>query len=128
MCGWPSFLMLFAGFGALVGGVIALVLAAVRQHRAGLALAIVSLVLALATLGGGPLGALYGRAMIDDVLQSAAIEPAQRERIRAAGYEEAGSCVTLGLSFGALPFVIGMAALALALVAGGKQQTSQRPG
>jgi MFS family permease len=108
--------------------VLALVLAAVRQPKVGLALAIVSLVLALGSLGGGPLGALYGRATVDAVLDSEAIDPAQKERIRMMGYEEAGSCVTIGLSLGALPFLVGAAALALALVAGRKQQAAPRPG
>lgn len=129
MCGWPAFMMLFVALIALVTGVLALVLGGMKQPRVGLPVAIVSLVLALGVFAGGQLAAMYGRTIVDDALASGLVEASQEQLIRQAGYEEAGMCVKLGLSFGSLPFVLAIVALALSITALREQRASgPRPG
>jgi hypothetical protein len=114
-CGWASFLMLFMGLMGLTACILALVLTLVRRPVGGMIAAGASIVLAVMSFGTGPLGAMYGRQVTDNALDSGAIDPAQKERIRQQGYLEADSCVQVGLSLGALPLVAGVIALGVGL-------------
>jgi hypothetical protein len=124
-CGWASFLMLFMGLMGLTACVLALVLTLVRRPVGGMISAGASLVLALMSFGTGPLGAMYGRQVTDSVVDSNAIDPSRREQIRQMGYQEADSCIPVGLSLGATPLVAGVIALAVALRA--KKKLAEDP-
>lgn len=124
-CGWASFLMLFMGLMGLTACVLALVLTMMRRPVGGMIAAGAGIGLAIMSFGTGPLGAMYGRQVTDSVVDSPAIDPAQRERIRQQGYLEANSCVSVGLSLGAMPLAAGAIALAVALRA--KRKLSEGP-
>jgi hypothetical protein len=66
---------------------------------------------------------MYGRQVTDSVLETPAIDPAEKEKIRAVGYAEAQACVSVGISLGAMPLVAGLAALGVAVRA--KKKLSQ---
>jgi hypothetical protein len=114
-CGWASFVMLILGLMGLGACILALVLALVRRPVGGIIAAGASILLGLMSFGAGPIGSMYGRQVTDSALDSPDIEPALKERIRTAGYEEASACVSVGLSLGAMPVVAGVIALGVAL-------------
>lgn len=127
-CGWPAIAILLLSVLALGAGVVAIILAATRHPRAGVVLSGLALVMALGALAGGPLGAAYGRRFVDDVVSGESISPEQRERIREIGYAEAGKCIPVGLSLGAVPALISFVALGLSLAAGRRQSAGAGPG
>jgi hypothetical protein len=90
----------------------AFVLARVRAAKI---LAGVALVASLLPLGIGAVGVAAGRAKVDSVLESGAIEPAFRERIRVEGYREADGCLLVGAFAGAFPVVVSLLAFGLVL-------------
>ena len=90
----------------------ALVLA---RERAAKILAAVALVVSLLPVGIGAVGVAAGRAKVDAVLESGAIEPLFRERIRVEGYREADGCLLVGAVAGAFPLVASLLALGLVL-------------
>lgn len=122
-CGWASYAMLFLGLMGLGACILALVLALVRRPVGGVIAGGASILLGLMSFGAGPLGAMYGRQVTDSTLDSLAMEPAEKEKVRDAGYAEANACVSVGFSLGAMPLVAGCAALAVALRA--KKKLSQ---
>lgn len=85
------------------------------RARASKILAAVAFIVSLFPLGIGAVGVAAGRAKIDAVLESGAIEPAFRERIRAEGYREADGCLLVGAVAGAFPLVASLLALGLVL-------------
>jgi MFS family permease len=120
-CGWAAFLILFLSVLGLAIGVAALALAATRKRQPAVVVGAVALVMALGALAGGPLGAAYGRRVVDDAVSGNVIDPSQRERIREAGYAEAGQCIPVGLSLGTLPALVAAIALVWALASGGRE-------
>lgn len=122
-CGWASFVMLFMGLLGLTACVLALVLTLMRRPVGGMISAGAGVLFALMSIGTGPLGAMYGRQVTDSVLET--VDPAQREKIRMQGYQEADSCVDVGISLGAMPLVAGVIALAVALRA--KKKLAEAP-
>lgn len=110
-CGWPAFAVLGLGILAVLAGMIALGVALFRP-RAGLVLGAVALAVSCSVPAMGAGGTVIGRGAVDSAV-TGAVEPAQAERIRQLGYREAAQCTTLGASFGALPLVLALAALAL---------------
>jgi hypothetical protein len=114
-CGWASFVMLFLGLLGLGACVLALVLTLVRRPVGAIIAAGAGVALALMSFGAGPIGAMYGRQVTDNALDTPAIDPAVKERIRTVGYAEANACVSVGFSIGAMPLVAGVIALGVAL-------------
>jgi hypothetical protein len=114
-CGW-------AGYAAIGGGLLALFVAlvalslAVAKPRVGGVFSILALAIAFGPAGCGALGSFQGKQKVDEVVDSVAIDPSQRERIRQQGYREAAACVPVGLGASALPFVLSAVALGIALV------------
>lgn len=123
-CGWASFIMLFLGLSGLGACLLALLLAMTRKPVGGIIAAVASILLALASFGTGPIAAMYGRSVTDSALSDPSIDPVQRERIRAAGHEEAGACVSVGFSLGAMPLVAGTIALFVTLRAKKRLETT----
>ncbi|MFO0571234.1 MAG: hypothetical protein U0263_36730 [Polyangiaceae bacterium] len=113
-CGFPAFLVLALGILAVLGGLVALGVA-IAKPRAGLVLGVVALALACVVPAAGVGGTLLGRQKTDEAVSGVSIDEGQRERIRIQGYAEASQCTTIGAGAGALPFVLALAALGLAV-------------
>jgi hypothetical protein len=122
-CGWASFVMLFMGLMGLTACVLALVLTLMRRPVGGMISAGASLLFAVMSFGTGPLGAMYGRQVTDSAIET--VDPALREKIRQVGYQEADSCVDVGISLGAMPLVAGVIALGVAFRA--KKKLAEGP-
>jgi hypothetical protein len=60
--------------------------------------------------------------MVDEVLQSAAIDPSQRDAIRRQGYAEAAQCRYLGLYSSPLPLASGLIVTLLGFAAAKKRE------
>jgi hypothetical protein len=109
-CGWPAFAVLGLTVLAFLAGMIALGVAIFRP-RVGVVLGAVALGVSCSVPAMGVGGTTIGRGVVDEAVSGGSIAPDQRERIRQVGYQEAAQCTTLGLSFGALPGVLALAAL-----------------
>jgi hypothetical protein len=104
-CGWPAWAVLALAAVGSTAGIAAIVLAVARSRRlafgaGGATLALAGLVLAL-----GAMARANGRAMIEDAL--ATLETEYRDEIRAAGYREAESCISVAYASAVLPGVLG---------------------
>ena len=121
-CGWPAFAILLLAVLGFVVAAVAAGLAAARKRQAALIVGALGVALSLGALGGGPLGAAYGRSITDAAVAGNSIDPVLRESIRATGYAEAGACVPVGLSLGVLPALLSITALALALALSAKRE------
>ena len=88
----------------------------VARARAAKILAAASFIVSLFPVGIGAVGVAAGRSKVDAVLESEAIEPAFRERIRAEGYREADNCLLVGAAAGAFPLVLSLLAVGLVVV------------
>jgi len=111
-CGWPAFAVLGLGVLAVLAGMLALGVAIFRP-RAGLVLGVVALAVSCSVPAMGAGGTVMGRGRVDEALSGASVDPGAKQRIRAQGYQEAGQCTTLGASFGALPLMLALGALAV---------------
>ena len=112
-CGPTAFLMLLLGIVGFVLGMTALVLSLMGRTAPFLASAAATLgVLAICV---GPLGRRWGRDNADNAVSGPSLTESDRERIRALGYADACSCVTVGFETGAAPLLFGAGALLLAL-------------
>lgn len=105
-CGWPGFLILFVAGIGFTAGVTGLILSLTQKPRPGKMVSIAGLVVSLFAIGIGPLGTMYGRKFVDDVVSAEAIEPSLREKIREQGYREAAQCIKVGVFAGALPTLL----------------------
>jgi hypothetical protein len=113
-CGWPAWLTLLLTMVALSFGFVA-VLVAFSRSRAKTAIAVVALVVAAFPAAAGVFGTMFGRAKVDEVVSMGGIDPAMAERIRQVGYGVAGQCVSFGFGGSALPMLVAIAAITLAL-------------
>ncbi|MBI3206996.1 MAG: hypothetical protein HYZ29_35995 [Myxococcales bacterium] len=111
-CGWPAFAVLGLGVLSVLLAMVALGVAIARP-RVGLVLGCVALAVSCSVPGVGVGGTTLGKSTVDAALSGASVAPEQRERIRAQGYQEAGQCTSLGVGFGALPWVLSVAAVAV---------------
>ena len=116
-CGAASWLVMLAAIIAMPLSMFAIALAIGRVRTAKL-VAGIALIVALLPLGIGAAGMSFGRAKVDAVLASGAIDPTFRERIRVEGYKEADGCVLVGVGFGALPLIFAVAGVALTFALG----------
>jgi hypothetical protein len=114
-CGFVAFVVLAAALLALVAAIVALCVAALTR-RFGVAVAVMALALALVVPALGAVGTLWGRNVTDSAISGESIDPAQRERIRQAGYQEAAQCTSLGAMTGALPVLLSVVACVIAVV------------
>ena len=114
-CGFMAFVVAFIGIVAVLLGIVALSLA-IFKPRWGVVLGVVALAVSCSTPGAGALGTVLGKQKTDEALSGESVSPEDKARIREMGYAEAGQCTTLGASFGALPLLLGLAALGLGLL------------
>ena len=114
-CGWPSWLALLTALVGLAFSTAALSTALLRAPRAVL-LSWVALAIALLPVGVGVAGLMIGRSRVDWAIAGGFADPTQLAAIREEGYRHAGSCVTVGVFFTALPLLLALVALAAAYV------------
>jgi hypothetical protein len=114
-CGGTSWLVTLAAVLAIPFSALTFAFVVARA-RAAKILAATSLIVSLLPVGIGAVGVATGRAKIDAVLESGAIEPEFRERIRSEGYREADNCFLVGAVAGALPLVLSLLAVGLVFV------------
>jgi hypothetical protein len=112
-CGYMSWLCLLASLVADVLGAVTIVVALMRVRWAR-PVSWLALAFALLPAGLGVIGMARGRAKVDEVLNSGAIDPSVIERIREEGYSEAGGCVSVGSTLSAAPLLMAVIALVLA--------------
>jgi hypothetical protein len=122
-CGWASWICLLVAMPAVAFGLAAVVTgrarregddATTRGRRASLSrtLGVVAMVLGGGSLLIGVAGRQMGLMKVMSATSSQAIDPGQRDRIRAEGLREANGCVAVGGAAAALPFVLGAIAIA----------------
>ena len=114
-CGWAAYLILLLTIVSLVGALIAIGLAFFTR-KWGLPIALVAFCLTLTVPAAGVIGTSYGKSVVDGAVSGNSIDPTKREMIRKVGYEEAGTCTTLGLGLGALPGLLSLAGLGIAIL------------
>lgn len=113
-CGWAAWAVLFFTMIALLAGVGSLV-ATVASKKIPVVVPMVGLVVALVPPSCGAFGTMTGRNRTDSAVELPGLDPVQREKIRAVGYEEAGQCTKLGAGGGALPVLCAIVAIGVAL-------------
>ncbi len=113
-CGWAAWVILLLTIIAVAGALVAVGLAFFKP-KWGLPFAVVAFGLTLCVPAAGVIGTSYGKSVVDGAVSGHSIDPAQRERIRKVGYEEAGTCTGLGLGFGALPGLLSILGLGIAI-------------
>ena len=111
----PAFLSLGLGILAILVGAVALSLALLKP-RTGFIFGVLALATSLGAPGVGVIGMVWGRHQTDAILASGVVNPEQEERIRQAGYAEAGQCVPVGATLGVLPLMMAGIAIAVAAV------------
>ncbi len=109
-CGWPAWAVVAMALAAVVVGLIALVLGFVKPHW-GLVASVFALLASCSVPGVGALGTWSGRQKVESVVSGASVTPALREKIRAVGYREAGTCTEIGGIAGVFPLLLAFAAL-----------------
>lgn len=114
-CGLPSWLSLLAALAGLAFSTVALIAALSRAPRAAL-LSWAALAVALLPVAVGVAGLLIGRWRIERLITDGFADPSQLAAIRAEAYRYAGSCVTVGVFFTALPLLLALVAVAAAYV------------
>jgi len=116
-CGWTSWLTLLTALGAMAFAAITLA-AVLFRARAGALMSWVALAISLLPIGAGAAGMAVGRSRVNQAIAGGLLDPSQLARIREQGYREAGSCVTLGVSFAAVPLLLALGALGAAYALG----------
>lgn len=116
-CGWAAWLALLAGTAGIGTGLVGAAMLATKARGFAWIPGAVAVLLGLGAVSVGLLGRSMGLARVDEALgyPGVEIDATQREMIRRVGTEEANQCVTIGASLGALPFVIGAAAVGIGL-------------
>jgi hypothetical protein len=119
-CGFPSYVCLLTSLLAITLSCVSLVFALLGA-RVVVVLAWLAVTASLLPVGVGAIGMVWGRLKVERALDTEAIEPQQRERIRHEGNREAAGCVALGGVLSGPPVALAAVALALAY-------TRRRPG
>ena len=114
-CGFMSLVASGLALLAAVAALVALALA-IWKPRWGLILGVVALAVSCSPPAAGAVGTVMGKKKVEAVLESTGIDPAQRERILREGEAEAAQCTNVGLLGGALPLLLSVASLGVALV------------
>lgn len=112
-CGWPGWLSFLVALGGVAFSTVALSRALLRASRAAL-LSWAALAAALLPVGVGAAGLLMGRSRVERLIADGLVDPSQLVAIREEAYRYAGSCVTVGVAFTALPLLLAALALAAA--------------
>ncbi|MCA9643739.1 MAG: hypothetical protein H6718_20250 [Polyangiaceae bacterium] len=115
MAGWTAWFCVLLLILAIPISLVGVTLVIARQ-RAGRMFAIFVLCFGMLAPGLGAFGMYRGRALVDEVLESDAVEPSAKARIREQGYYEAEQAVWVGLVCGALPLLAGTISLGLSFV------------
>ncbi len=116
-CGSPAWLCLLLSLPALGAAVVALALAVGKTRGTARIVGLVAVCLGVAVLGVGALGRQMGLAKTEGALSGASIDDETKARIRAEGTKEANGCVEVGGVLGALPLLLGAAAIVVGLAA-----------
>ena len=114
-CGWAGWLCLLIALPGLAAGVIGLVMLQTKARGSAWVAGVVAAGLGLGALGTGVAGRQLDIARVIAATSSHAIDPSQRDRIRAVGLEEANQCVRIGTISGGLPFALGALAIGVGL-------------
>ncbi len=114
-CGWPAWVVILVAIVAIPISATALALAVNRKRTAAI-MAALSLSFGFAPYACGTIGEQISRARVDGVVDGGAIDPGKVDVLRAAGYGEAAQCRKVGLGGSAIPGLLSIAALALAMV------------
>lgn len=122
-CGWSSYIVLLCALLSTAVGVVAVVLSIAKISIAKL-FAFGAMVVAMSPLVFGVVGMMYGRSLVDAVVNSPSFAPDVAERIRAQGYAEARGCVSVGVGGSLFPVLLSGIAVAVALVAPKKQDAA----
>lgn len=116
-CGWAAWLALLAGIAGIGIGLAGAGMLATKARGMAWIPGAIAVLLGLSAVSVGLLGRSIGIARVEEALgyPGVEIDATQREMIRRVGTEEANQCVNIGASLGALPFVIGAAAVGIGL-------------
>ncbi|WP_437544867.1 hypothetical protein WME97_37215 [Sorangium sp. So ce367] len=116
-CGWAAWLALLAGTAGIGIGLAGAGMLATKARGMAWIPGAVAVLLGLSAVSVGLLGRSMGLARVEEALgyPGVEIDATQREMIRRVGTEEANQCVNIGASLGALPLVIGAAAVGIGL-------------
>jgi len=112
-CGWPSWLSFLIALAGIAFSTLALSKALLRSPRARL-LSCAALAVALLPAGVGVAGLVIGRSRVERIIAGGFADPSRLDAIREEGYRYAGSCVTVGVTFTALPLLLAAVALVAA--------------
>jgi hypothetical protein len=126
-CGAGALAMLFLGLFGLLACALALLLTMTRRASGGIISAAAAIALALLSFAAGPAFAWYGRGVTDSTVSALGSPGPEQEKLRQMGYAEAESCVSVGLSLGAMPLVAGCIALLVAVRAKKRLASSSPP-
>jgi hypothetical protein len=113
-CGPTGYVLVALSALAFALAATALALSALRWKHAQLGAAL-ALVVSLAPFIAGIVGTLRGRQAVDRAVAGVAAQPGMRLRLQRQGYFEVQRCTRAGMTLGALPVVLGAAAMLLAL-------------
>ena len=116
-CGWAAWLALLAGTVGIGSGLVGAAMLSMKARGFAWIPGAVAVLLGFSAISVGLLGRAIGLARVKEVLSYPGVEidATQREMIWRVGTEEANRCVTVGASLGALPIVIGAAAVGIGL-------------
>ncbi|MDI1445438.1 hypothetical protein [Polyangium sp. 6x1] len=115
-CGWPAWVILLFGIVGIAVAAIGFLLVALKKPLGGAIAAGLGVLVSLASVGMGPVGAMMGRSVTDEALRGDYIDASQRTLIREMGYAEADGCKDIGLALGSTPLLASLGALALGIV------------
>ncbi len=122
-CGPVAFLLVVIGVTGFVASLFAILMAILGSDVSGSGMrARIGIYLGPGTALLGLLGIVLGigattrgRHMVDEIVASDAVAPADVERLRAQGYAEVGTCTGMGIQSGGMPLAAGLVATALTL-------------
>ncbi len=120
-CGLPAYLIaIITGLG-VCACIAALVLSTTRANRViAIFISALAVVFGLIAIGVGVLGELSGRSQTDfavhEMPETSAEDAAEHDILRAQGYAEARTCVSIGIGGGAIPLLFGLVLLTSAVL------------
>lgn len=115
MAGWTAWLCVLLLILGIPISLVGVALAVARQRAARL-FGVLVLCFGMLSPALGAFGMYRGRALVDQVLESGAIDESAKARIREQGYYEAEQALWVGLVCGVLPLLLGTVAIGLSFV------------
>lgn len=128
-CGPFGFLIMALGvLAVLISFAAAIAAVATTNRRVWIVTSAASLVLGVVIAGLASLGTTLGRSRTDRALRESTVAADEADRLRAAGYAEAGQCLPVGMLSASMPVLVGAVALAFAILRKAQPDTSTSPG